>query len=218
MIGFNSLKESGILQPNTPLARCSRLKKKIVFQARRMILKEPLPGQGGYILWFSPTGEFFKRITKKQLKNNAENSFYYNILTYIPFKIMINKIKTFFLFDGQAEEAINFYVSLFKNSEIIDIRYYSSDEMGVEGTVQRATFSLGGQHFMAIDSNFPQDFTFNPSMSLFVDCETEEEINSLFSELTAHGTILMPLNNYGFSSKFAWLTDSFGISWQLNLK
>jgi predicted 3-demethylubiquinone-9 3-methyltransferase (glyoxalase superfamily) len=131
---------------------------------------------------------------------------------------MINKIKTFFMFDGQAEEAINFYVSLFKNSEIIDISYYVADEMGVEGTVQHATFSLDGQHFMAIDSNVPQDFTFNPSMSLFIDCETEDEIDSLFNKLVAKGTILMPLDNYGFSSKFAWLTDSFGVSWQLNLK
>src|SRR5215217_5062787 len=131
---------------------------------------------------------------------------------------MDQKIKTFFMFDGQAEEAINFYISLFKNSEIITIRYYAADEMGVEGTVQHATFSLDGQQFMAIDSNVPQDFTFNPSMSLFVDCETEEEIDALVPKLAADGTILMPLDNYGFSTKFAWLTDSFGVSWQLNLK
>jgi predicted 3-demethylubiquinone-9 3-methyltransferase (glyoxalase superfamily) len=131
---------------------------------------------------------------------------------------MINKIKTFFMFDGQAEEAINFYISLFKNSEIIDISYYTADEMGVEGTVRHATFSLQGQHFMAIDSYVPHDFTFTPSMSIFVDCDTSDEINSLFAKLALQGTILMPLDNYYFSSKFAWVTDSFGVSWQLNLK
>jgi len=128
------------------------------------------------------------------------------------------KIMTFFMFDGQAEEAMRFYTSLFKQSEIIHITHYETDESGNQGKVMQATFSLNGQLFMCIDSNVKHTFTFTPSISLYVTCDTEEEIDELFEKLSEDGQVLMPLASYPFSQKFAWVTDKFGVSWQLNLE
>ncbi len=80
-----------------------------------------------------------------------------------------------------------------------------------------ATFSLNGQRFMAIDSNIEHGFTFTPAMSLYIECETEEEIDSVFHRLSEGGQILMPLDAYPFSPKFGWVADRFGVSWQLTL-
>ncbi|MDQ0339686.1 putative 3-demethylubiquinone-9 3-methyltransferase (glyoxalase superfamily) [Caldalkalibacillus uzonensis] len=128
-----------------------------------------------------------------------------------------HKITTFLMFDGQAEEAMNFYVSLFEDSEIIDITRYGPNEAGKEGSVLQATFSLNGQVFMCIDSSVKHDFTFTPSISLYVTCQTEEEIDRLFEHLSENGTVLMPLSTYPFSAKYGWVQDKFGVSWQLNL-
>ncbi len=129
----------------------------------------------------------------------------------------MQKITTFLMFTGQAEEAINLYLSLFKQSEIISLtRYGPNDESGVEGSVQDAIFSLNGQAFMAIDSQIEHGFTFTPSMSLYVTCDTEAEIDHLFANLAQGGEILMPLDSYPFSDKFAWIADRFGVSWQLS--
>ncbi len=129
----------------------------------------------------------------------------------------MQKITTFLMFDGQAEEAMNFYISIFKDSEIINITHYGLNEAGAEGTVQRATFSLNGQVFMCIDSNVKHEFTFTPAMSLYVTCEAEAEIAQLFEELSQRGEVFMPLDSYPFSEKFAWVADKYGVSWQLNL-
>lgn len=126
------------------------------------------------------------------------------------------KITTFLMFqDSNAEEAMNFYISLFDNSEIINITRYGVNETGKEGTVMHATFSLNGQKYMCIDSNVKHEFTFTPSMSLYVTCDTEDEINKLFEKLSEDGEILMPLGPYPFSDRFGWLNDKFGVSWQL---
>lgn len=120
--------------------------------------------------------------------------------------------------DGKAEEAMNFYTSLIKDSEITSITRYGANEPGGdEGTVMQATFTLKGQTFMCIDSNIKHQFTFNPSFSVFIDCDTEEELISLYEELLEGGQALMPLDNYGFSRKFGWVNDRFGVSWQINL-
>lgn len=126
------------------------------------------------------------------------------------------KITTFLMFqNSNAEEAMNFYISLFDNSEIINITRYGVNETGKEGTVMHATFSLNGQKYMCIDSNVKHEFTFTPSMSLYVTCDTEDEINKLFEKLSEDGEILMPLGPYPFSDRFGWLNDKFGVSWQL---
>jgi len=83
--------------------------------------------------------------------------------------------------------------------------------------VKAATFSLNGQEFMCIDSSAEHAFNFTASMSLFVRCETDQEIDELFTKLSEGGQIFMPLSSYPFSDKFGWVADKFGVSWQLNL-
>ncbi|WP_156856554.1 VOC family protein [Oceanobacillus sp. AG] len=131
----------------------------------------------------------------------------------------MTKVTPFLMFqDGKAEEAMNFYTSLIKDSEITSITRYGANEPGGdEGTVMQATFTLKEQTFMCIDSNIKHQFTFTPSFSIFVDCDTEEELTSLYEELLEGGQALMPLDNYGFSRKFGWINDRFGVSWQINL-
>lgn len=129
----------------------------------------------------------------------------------------MQKITTFLMFEGKAEEAMNFYITLFPKSEILSISRYGANEAGNEGTVIQATFSLNGQVFMCIDSYVKHEFTFTPAMSLYVNCDTEDEIHQVFDKLSQEGTVLMPLTAYPFSEKFGWVQDKYGVSWQLNL-
>lgn len=130
----------------------------------------------------------------------------------------MKKVTPFLMFqDGKAEEAMNFYTSLIEDSAITNIVRYGANESGDEGTVMQATFTLKGQEFMCIDSNLKHQFTFTPSFSIFVTCDTEEELDNLYHKLNEGGQALMPLGDYGFSKKFGWLNDRFGVSWQLNL-
>lgn len=130
----------------------------------------------------------------------------------------MGKVLPFLMFqDGKAEEAMNYYTSLIEDSEITSIVRYGANESGDEGTVMQATFTLKGQEFMCIDSNAKHAFSFTPSLSIYVVCDTEEEINSLYEELLKDGQALMPIGDYGFSQRFGWVNDRFGVSWQLNL-
>jgi predicted 3-demethylubiquinone-9 3-methyltransferase (glyoxalase superfamily) len=128
----------------------------------------------------------------------------------------MQKVTTFLMFEGKAEEALKLYTSLIKKSEIVHITRYGPNDGGAEGTVQHATFTLNGQEFMAIDSNVQHAFTFTPAMSLFVRCDTEAEIDALFAELSKGGSVMMELASYPFADKFAWLSDRFGVAWQLS--
>lgn len=121
------------------------------------------------------------------------------------------------MFYGRAEEAMNYYTSLFERAEITSMDHYGPNENGKEGTVRKATFSLKGQEFMCIDSAVKHDFTFTPAISLYVTCDTEEEIDRLFEKLSREGSVFMPLAAYPFSKKFCWIADKFGVSWQLSL-
>lgn len=118
---------------------------------------------------------------------------------------------------GKAEEAVKFYTSLFPGSEIIDIQRYGADEHEPEGSTKIARFTINGTEFMALDSHLDHQFTFTPSMSLYVECDSMGEIEKAFRALAEGGSELMPLDNYGFSQKFGWLNDRYGVSWQLNL-
>ncbi len=130
----------------------------------------------------------------------------------------MKKVTPFLMFQGgQAEEAMNFYVSLIEESGITNIVRYGPGEAGDEGTVTRALFQLKGQEFMCIDSNVSHAFDFTPSFSIFLTCESEAEIETLYEKLGEDGQSLMPLGDYGFSRKFGWLNDRFGVSWQLDL-
>lgn len=130
----------------------------------------------------------------------------------------MKKVTPFLMFqDGKAEEAMNYYISLIEDSEIKSITRYGANEAGDEGTVMLAVFSLKGQEFMCIDSNVRHQFSFTPSFSIYVTCDTEKELDDLYQKLNEDGLERMPLDNYGFSRKFGWTDDKFGVSWQLNL-
>jgi predicted 3-demethylubiquinone-9 3-methyltransferase (glyoxalase superfamily) len=130
---------------------------------------------------------------------------------------MARDFATQLMFDGVAEEAMTFYTSVFKSAAIQHVERYGPGEPGKEGSIKRAEFTLGTHRMACIDSPAKHAFTFTPSISLFVDCESAAELDSVFAQLSAGGGILMPLGNYGFSKRFGWLTDRFGVSWQLNL-
>lgn len=129
----------------------------------------------------------------------------------------MSKVTPFLMFQGNAEEAMNYYTSLIKDSEIINIVRYGANEPGEEGSVMQAAFSLKGQEFMCIDSNVKHEFTFTPSFSIFITCDSEDEIDHLYENLSKGGQALMPLGDYSFSKKFGWIVDQFGVSWQVNL-
>lgn len=128
-----------------------------------------------------------------------------------------SRIAPLLMFTGQAQEAMNFYVSLFPNSSIRSLTLYKKNEPGKEGSVQHATFVLDGAQFFCIDSPPVHAFSFTPSISLAVSCATENEVERLFNALADGGKTLMPLSAYPFSKKFGWVTDRFGVSWQLKL-
>jgi predicted 3-demethylubiquinone-9 3-methyltransferase (glyoxalase superfamily) len=130
---------------------------------------------------------------------------------------MSTKVQPFLMFEGKAEEAMNFYVSLLPGSRIIDIKRYGPGQQGAEGSVMKASFSVGDQTVLCIDSPVKHAFTFTPAFSLFVECESEEEIRRLYETFLEGGAALMGLDNYGFSRQFAWVNDRYGVSWQMNL-
>lgn len=127
------------------------------------------------------------------------------------------KITPFLLFTGnqygKAEEAINYYISLFENSHIIDIEYSTSSKNGEgggeneksKGEVKHAIFSLNGQEFMASESNAKHSFSFTPAISFVVNCETQDEID-YFWDILSEG---------GKTEQCGWLSDRYGISWQI---
>lgn len=126
--------------------------------------------------------------------------------------------KPFLMFQGGvAEEAMNFYTSIIEDAEITSIIRYGANDGGDEGTVMQATFSIKGQEFMCIDSNLKHEFDFTSSFSIFITCDTEEETDHLYEKLIEGGNPLMPIGDYGFSKKFGWLNDRYGVSWQINL-
>lgn len=127
------------------------------------------------------------------------------------------QVTTFLMFEGVAEEAMNFYVSQFPNSRVVSIERWGAGEPGKEGTVKQAFFEISHTRIRCFDSPVKHAFSFTPSISLFIDCDDEGQVDRLFAAFNEGGKALMPPNNYGFSRKFAWVQDRFGMSWQLNL-
>ncbi|MEM7185626.1 MAG: VOC family protein [Bacteroidota bacterium] len=128
------------------------------------------------------------------------------------------KLRTFLTFqNSDAEEAMNFYVALFENSKVTSVQRYGKEGPAKEGTILYATFELNGIPFACCDSYIKHEWDFTPGVSIFVDCNSEEEITTLFEKLSENGSVLMPLGNYGWSKKFGFVEDRFGVSWQLNL-
>ena len=114
------------------------------------------------------------------------------------------KITTFLWFDNNAEEAANFYVSIFKNSKILSVARYGDGGPGPKGSVMTCNFQLEGQQFIALNGG--PHFKFTEAISLLVNCDTQEEVDTLWSKLTANG---------GAPSQCGWLKDKFGLSWQI---
>lgn len=134
-------------------------------------------------------------------------------------KTTAQKITLNLWFDTQAEEAANFYVSIFKNGKVGSISRYDKEAADVsgqpEGSAMTVPFELEGRHFLALNGG-PQ-FTFTPAVSFFFYGDTEEEVDELFTRLSDGGAILMPLQAYPFSDKYGWVQDKYGLSWQLYL-
>ena len=128
---------------------------------------------------------------------------------------MAKSVHTHLMFEGDCEEALTLYVRVFPDSEITDITRF--DEGDHAGKVMIATCTINGTRVTAIDSPIPHDFTFTPSMSFFVECESEDELKAAFDMLSEGGRVRMPIDSYGFSKVFGWTDDKFGVSWQLNL-
>ena len=116
----------------------------------------------------------------------------------------MQKITPFLWFDGKAEEAMNFYASIFKNSQIGSITRYGEEGPGPAGTVMTATFQLDGQEFIALNGG-PQ-FKFTEAISFSVNCEMQEEVDELWEKLSQGGE----------QQQCGWLKDKFGLSWQIN--
>ncbi|MFG1977786.1 VOC family protein [Nonomuraea fuscirosea] len=130
----------------------------------------------------------------------------------------LQKVAPFLMFQkGDAEEAMNFYVSLFDDAKVVHADRYGPGEQGKEGSIKLARFTLAGQEHLCSDSFVKHGFEFTPSMSLYVTCGSEEELERLYGALVEGGQALMPLGSYGFSTRFGWVNDRFGVSWQLNL-
>ncbi len=113
------------------------------------------------------------------------------------------KITTFLWFDDNAEEAINHYLSIFKNSKIVSVIRHGDAGPGPKGTVLGATFEIEGQQFIALNGG--PKFRFTEAISLFVNCETQEEVDDLWEKLSAGGR----------TDRCGWLKDKFGLSWQI---
>ncbi len=130
---------------------------------------------------------------------------------------MAVKAATHLMFEGDATAALELYGAVFPAFRVEHVERYAAGEAGAEGTVRLASASLGGHALIVIDSPVKHGFTFTPAMSLFVECESAEELDAAFATLSAGGQVFMPLDNYGFSRRFGWCSDRFGVSWQLNL-
>lgn len=109
-------------------------------------------------------------------------------------------------------------MSSYPGSEVIDVVRYGPGQAGAEGSIMKAAFTMGGETVLCTDSVAKHEFTFTPAISFFVACESEDEIQRLSAAIAEHGRIFMPLGDYGFSRKFAWVSDRYGVSWQLNLE
>ena len=119
-----------------------------------------------------------------------------NVLTHLMFQ------------DGRAREAADWYVSLVPGSSIDRVI-----DNGAGGAT--VYFTLADRGFIAFDSPTRHGFDFTPSMSIFVRCDHEDEVRALFEQIASDGRVMMPLDDYGFSSCFGWAADRYGVSWQI---
>ena len=131
---------------------------------------------------------------------------------------MTRGLRTFLTFQGGvATDALDLYRDIFDDFELVAIEHYAANDIGAEGTVKVAQFRLAGSEFSCADSPVTHQWGFTPAVSLWIDCEDEREQQRLFDRLGEGGNVYMPIDNYGFSKRFGWVGDRFGLTWQLNL-
>ncbi len=131
---------------------------------------------------------------------------------------MAQGLQTFLTFQGgAATAALALYGEVFDDFEIVEIAYYGPGDGGPEGTVMVARFRLAGTEFRCADSPVEHAWGFTPAISLWIDCEDGAELERLFARLSDGGQVFMALNDYGFSTRFGWIGDPHGVTWQLNL-
>jgi predicted 3-demethylubiquinone-9 3-methyltransferase (glyoxalase superfamily) len=118
-------------------------------------------------------------------------------------EIDMQKITPFLWFDGKAEEAMNFYTSIFKNAKVGSVTRYGDAGPGPKGSVMSATFEIEGQEFYALNGG--PHYKFTPAISFFVKCKTQQEVDTYWDALSAGGEKM----------QCGWLTDKFGVSWQI---
>ncbi len=130
---------------------------------------------------------------------------------------MPQHLHPFLMFQGRAADAMAAYAGLFDGAVILHDQRYGPEMPGKEGQVIRGLMRIKGAEIMFFDSPVPHAFGMTPAISLFITCDDEAELDRLFAALSDQGEVRMALGNYGFSRKFGWTDDRFGVSWQLNL-
>lgn len=127
------------------------------------------------------------------------------------------RVSTFLMFQGEAEAWLDQAVAAIPGSSITSISRYGVEGPGAEGSVSASAALIGGHAVRCYDSSLGHDFTFTPSVSLFVDLGSVDQHATVHGLLVEGGTMLMPPGDYGFSRWFSWIQDRFGVSWQLNV-
>ncbi len=129
----------------------------------------------------------------------------------------VSSIAPMLMFKGRAHEAITFYTELFAGSGVDFIQQYGPDfPSGPEGQIVHSRFHLGEVPFLAMDTGYVEHkFDFTPAISFYVTCDSDAEVDRLYAAFVEGGTVMMELGEYPFASKYAWVQDRFGVSWQL---
>lgn len=122
----------------------------------------------------------------------------------------------FLMFQGNAEEALAFYSANLEGTKIEHIERYCENEAAAAGILKSARLTICGQEVMILDSPPVHQFSFTPSFSFFMECSDEDEVHRLAAIFSEGGNTMMEVGNYGFSRLYAWVADSFGVSWQFN--
>jgi predicted 3-demethylubiquinone-9 3-methyltransferase (glyoxalase superfamily) len=132
---------------------------------------------------------------------------------------MTRGLRTFLTFQGgAAADALGLYGDIFTDFELIEIDRYGPADTGPEGTVKVARFRLAGSEFSCADSPIDHEWGMTPGVSLWIECDDDNELERLFRQLSDGGQVFMPLGDYGFSTRFGWVGDRHGVTWQLALQ
>ena len=124
-------------------------------------------------------------------------------------------MRPFITVEKRAQEALDFYSSVFPSFSLISLNHHAEPHHEL---VMLGTFSINGQEIMISDSFVSHEWGISPGVSFFLDLDDKDELDTLLKSLEEQGKIHMPANDYGFSKRFAWVEDKFGVNWQLNVE